>query len=230
MNDTTSYADKLPPSLNDVLKKFAGNECVMVRYVKGKDKPKAKAGNCHINVKACIDKFGGKSISGWILNRDTARSERGMYVWSFHSVWEMPDGKWVDVTEDKHYVGRDKSIFVPDAYRLPDLVEGISFNNFIVFTEPKFAAHYGNHLGVELITNKVYWTDRVMLRVLDTEQHDGAYRLIGPEYPSNLQAMCEEYELDIVNGKPVPKPGSKYESRGAFPMKMLFDYSVSSRS
>lgn len=229
MNDTTSYSDKLPPSLNDVLRKFAGNDCVMVRYVKGKNKSKAKAGNCHLNVKACIDKLGGKAISGWILNRDAARSERCMYVWSFHSVWEMPDGKWVDVTEDKHYKGRDKSIFVPDAHRLPDLAAGLSFNNFMVITEPKFAAYYGNHLGVDLIINKIYWTDTVMLRVLDEDQHNGVYRLIGPQYPDNLKMMRDEYECEIVNGKPVPKLGSKYEARGRFPMKLLFDYSISSR-
>lgn len=229
MLDVTSYADKLPPSLNNALKLFAGNECVMVRYIKGKGKPKAKAGNCHMNVKAFVDIQGGRSISGWILNRDSKRSDRGLYVWSFHSIWEMPDGKWVDVTEDRRYTGRDKSIFVPDAVRLPNIAEGLSYNSFMVFTEPHFAAHYGKSIGVELITNKIYWTDSAMLRVMDTDQHNGIYRWIGPDYPQNTKRMCDEYELDIVNGKPVPKPGSRYADFGAFPMKMLFDYSINSR-
>ena len=229
MNDTTSYADKLPDSLNTLLKTFAGNDCVMVRYVKGKDKPKARAGNCHLNVKACIDSHGGKSISGWILKRNPMLTDRGLYVWSFHSVWEMPDGKWVDVTEDKSYTGRDKSIFVPDAVRLPNLIEGLSYNNFMVFTDSKFAAHYGNSIGVPLTTDKVYWTDTVMLRVMNTEEHDGIYRLIGPNYPNNIKLMCDEYEIDIVNGKPVPKAGSKFAALGGLPVKVLFDYSLSSR-
>ena len=44
---------------------------------------------------------------------------------------------------------------------------------------------------------------------------------------ASLAAQAQN--LAIVNGKPVPKPNSKYEERGAFPMKMLFDYSISSR-
>lgn len=228
-HDTTSYTDKLPASLNATLKKFTGNDCVMVRYIKDKNKLKNKAGNCHVNVKAYVEKFGGKSISGWILNRSPIYSDRGLYVWSFHSIWEKPDGKWLDVTEDKHYVGRDKSIFVPDSQRVPDLEEGISYNNFMVFTERNFAVHYGNSIGANLLVNNVYWTDSVMLRTMDTEQHNGAYRLIRPEYPNNIKMMCDEYELDIVNGRPVARPGSKYESSGNIPMKMLFDYSVSSR-
>ena len=228
-HDTTSYADKLPTSLNKVLKEFTGNECVLVRYIKNKNKPENKAGHCHANVKAYVEKFGGKAIYGWILNRIPACIQKGHYVWSFHSIWEMPDGKWVDVTEDKHYVGREKSTFVADNERVPDLDKGIAYNNFMVFTEHNFATHFGNYIGVNLITNKVYWTDSTMMRVMDTEQHNGTYRLIRPEYPFNIKMMCEEYELDIINGRPVAKPGSKYEAGGSIPMKMLFDYSISTR-
>lgn len=227
MNDTTSYADKLPPSLNDELKKFTGNECVMVRYLKVKGKPIAKAGNCHLNVKSFVDSHGGKAVSGWIFYRDPELINKGLYVWIFHSIWEMPDGKWVDVTEDKRYKGRDKSIFVPDAVRLPDMVAGLTYNNFMIFTEPKFAAEYGNYIGENLRTNEIYWTDPEMLRIRRTEQFNGIYRLISPDYPNNIKILCEEYEVDIVNGNLVPKPGSKYAEIGAFPAKIFFDYSFS---
>ena len=82
-----------------------------------------------------------------------------------------------------------KSIFVPDAVRLPNIAEGLSYNSFMVFTEPHFAAHYGNSIGVDLITNKIYWTDSAMLRVMDSDQHNGIYRWIGPDYPQNTKRM-----------------------------------------
>lgn len=231
LRDTTTYADKLPISTNNALKSFTGAECLMVRKIKDKDKNKIKnkAGNCHINVQFYVEKFGGKSVSGWILNRNSLYLDRDMYVWSFHSVWEKPDGKWVDVTDDKHYMGRDKSIFIADSKRVPDLVEGRAYNNFAIFNEPKYAAHFGASIGVELITNRIYWTDTSMMRMLDSEHHDGVYRWLNAEYPRNIEMMCEEYELEIVDGKPKPKPGSKYENMPGFPTKMLFDYSLSTR-
>lgn len=231
MLDVTSYADKLPASLNTLLKSFAGGECLMVRKIKDKDKQniKGKAGNCHINVKMFVEKHGGKSVSGWLLNRVPNLMERGTYVWSFHSVWQKPDNKLLDVTDDKHYVGRDKSIFVPDSTRVPDLEQGISYNNFLVFTEHAFAQHYGKSIGKEIHSNTAYWCDSTMLRLLAIDEHSGLYRLLSKEYPDNLKRMCDEYEIDIVGGKPVPRTGSKYEKIGAVPTKMMFDYSVSSR-
>jgi len=229
MQDTTSYAEKLPSSLNEILKKFTGNECVMVRKVKAKDSIYGKVRNCHLNVKSYVDKFGGSSVTGWLLFRNIAHSDRGMYVWSFHSVWQKPDGKWLDVTEDKNYIGRDKSIFVSDSERLPDLVEGLSYNNFMVFTEPRFAVHYGKSIGFTLMINKVYWTDTVMLRTMDTEQHNGVYRLLSSDYPKNIKMLCDEYELEIVNGKPKPKSGSMLDGVSGLPLKMIFDYSISTR-
>jgi hypothetical protein len=118
---------------------------------------------------------------------------------------------------------------VPDAKRLPNFVEGFSYNNFVFFDEPKFAAHYGSSIGMSLLTNKIYWTDTVMLRMLDAENHDGVYRWLNAEYPRNIQKMCDEYEMEIINGKPKPKAGSKYENSQGFPAKLLFEYSLNSR-
>ena len=176
MLDTTSYTDKLTPQLNDLLKSFTGNECIMVRKIKDKDSLKGKAGNCHINVRNYIDKFGGSSVSGWLLNRIPNLIDRGMYVWSFHSVWLKPDGKLCDVTEDRHYIGRDKSIFIPDNKRIPDLIEGTSYNNFLVFTDNPFAEHYGRSIGTELSSYNLYWCDTVMTRLIDIDSHSGVYR------------------------------------------------------
>ena len=227
MLDTTSYADKLTPQLNELLKSFTGSECIMVRKIKEKDSIKGKHGNCHLNVKSYIDKSGGTSISGWLLNRLPNLMDKGMYVWSFHSVWHKPDGKLLDVTEDKHYIGRDKSIFIPDTERTPDLLEGTSYNNFLVFTERAFAEHYGRSIGKEINTHTLYWCDTVMTRLIGIDEHSGVYRYLNKEYPNNIQKMCDEYELEIVNGRPVPRPNSKYQH--GVPANMIFDYSISTR-
>ena len=230
MLDTTSYVDKLPSKLNEVLKTFTGSECIMVRKIKDNDKTKIKikqsAGNCHLNVKTYIDKYGGKSISGWLLNRTPTLIVTGMYVWSFHSVWLKPDDKLLDITDDRNYVGRDKTIFVQDLNRVPDLIEGISYNNFLVFTDETFADHYGKSIGKQLKINTPYWSDDTLMRLLEINEHSGVYRLVNEEYPQNIKKMCDEYEIDIVNGKPVPKPNSKYADIGVLPIQILFDYSL----
>jgi hypothetical protein len=228
MLDTTSYTDKLSSGLNEMLKSFTGSECIMVRKIKEKDSLKGKSGNCHINVKKYIDKNGGTSVSGWLLNRIPVMIQKGMYVWSFHSVWLKPDNKLVDVTDDQYYVGRDKTIFVPDITRVPDLVEGLSYNNFIVITDEQLASFYGNSIGKELKANTPYWCDSTMMTLFSLDEHSGVYRLLGDDYPNNEKQLADEYEIDFINGKPVPRSGSKYESTG-FPKKMIFDYSISTR-
>lgn len=230
MLDITSYADKLPYSLNTVLKTFTGNDCVMVRKAKEKDKITGKAGECHLNVKIVIDKLGGSAVSGWLLSRIPNLLDNGMYLWNFHSVWMKPDGKLLDVTDDKYYIGRDKSIFVPDATRKPDLLEGLSYNSFVVFTEGPYARQYGDSIGMKIITNKPYWADNLVQRLLEIESHSGEYRLVTSQDSPNYKRMCDEYEIDFINGTPVPRPGSKYENAPGMPLRMLFDYSVGRRA
>ena len=230
MLDVTSYADKLPPSLNAVLKSFTGGECVMVRKAKEKEKITGKAGNCHYNVKVVVDKNGGSMVSGWLLSRNPSLMDKGMYIWNFHSVWMKPDGKLLDVTEDRHYEGRDKTIFVPDVTRKPDLDEGTSYNSFVVFTEGAFARHYGTSIGREIVTNKPYWADNLVRTLIEVDEHSGVYRLVLSQDSPNYKRMCDEYEIDFINGRPVPRPGSKYENAPGMPVQLLFDYSVGIRA
>ena len=233
MLDTTSYTDKLPSSLNLVLKELSGSECVMVRKIKEKDKDKSinlKNGNCHLNVKAYVEAYGGKAVFGWLLNRQPEINEVGMYTWSFHSVWMKSDGRLVDLTEDSHYTGRDKTIFVPDTTRSFDFEEGKSHNNFAVFSCRKFAAHYGASIGKILNANQVYWCDSSVLHLLGMDEHSGVYRLLVDSYPKNREMMCEEYGLEFVNGKMVLGKGGKFKSHDAVPIKMIFDYGVRFRS
>jgi hypothetical protein len=67
-----------------------------------------------------------------------------------------------------------------------------------------------------------------MMTLLSLDEHTGVYRLLGKDYPQNEKLLCDEYELDFINGRPVPRPGSKYESTG-YPKNMIFDYSISTR-
>ena len=225
MLDTTPYSNKLPYLLNATLKDFTGGDCLMVRKTKDKDRLTGKSGQCHLNVKRLVDEQGGRSVSGWLLSRSPKILERGLYIWSFHSVWMKLDGKLLDVTFDKNYAGRDKSIFVPDSTRVPDLIEDISYNNFVVFTDQSYAKVHGEHIGKNLIPYCPYWSDDSVLRLLDISNHSGKYRLITSTKSPNYRRLCDEYEIDFVGGNPVPRTASKY-SDGFLPMQIFFDYSL----
>lgn len=226
MLDTTPYTEKLPSSLNEVLKIFTGNESVMVRYLQPKDGVKGKSGNCHLNVKTFIDKRGGNSVSGWLLNRHKTFLEKGIYVWSFHSVWQTPKGNLVDVTEDKHYVGRDKSIFIQDQHRVPDLENGLSYNNIVIFTDSAFAQYFGQSIGKNIASNTPYWCDSSLRHLLDINEHSGIYRLVTSAYPDNIKMMCDEIECDLVDRRLVPREGSKRTLDDPPPKNFIFDYSM----
>jgi hypothetical protein len=66
-----------------------------------------------------------------------------------------------------------------------------------------------------------------MTRLIGIDEHGGVYRYLNKEYPNNIQKMCDEYELEIVNGRPVPRANSKYQH--GVPANMIFDYSISTR-
>jgi len=227
MLDTTSYSDKLPFGLNVALKELTGGECIMVRLAAPKDRVVTREHDCHENVRLAIEKFGGGFVSGWLLARLPKEIENGLYIWSFHSVWRKPDGKLLDVTKDRNYKGRDKTIFVPDSLRVPDMIENISYNNFVVFTERSYAASYSRRIGVEIHTNTPYWADDQLSRLLKIQEHSGKYRQILSNDCPNLRHMCDEYEVDVIRGQLVPRPGSKY-SDGNIPSSIFFDYSLRS--
>lgn len=227
MTNSTSYTDKLPHAMNNMLKSFTGSECIMVRKQKNKPSNNNTQGQCHLNVKNCITKDGGISVSGWLLNRIPSLITMGIYVWSFHSVWQSPDNKLIDVTEDENYIGRDKSIFIPDIHRTPDLKNGTSYNNFMTFTDRNIAKYYGSSIGKNIEINELYWCDNTMTMLLNLNEHSGTYHYLNAIYPDNLKKFKDELECEIVNGRPIPRPGSKYEEIGAFPATVFFDYSLS---
>ena len=68
--------------------------------------------------------------------------------------------------------------------------------------------------------------DNFFRRLIEINEHSGVYKLLSKDYPNNLQRMCDEYDLEIVNGKPVPKAASKYEGIGALQPTLVFDYHI----
>ena len=199
----------------------------MVRLAAPKDRIVTKEHDCHENVRLAIQKLGGSFVSGWLLARLPKEIERGLYIWSFHSVWKKPDGKLLDVTKDRNYKGRDKTIFIPDSFRVPDMIENISYNNFVVFTQRSYAEFYSRLIGFEIHPNTPYWADDKLTRLLQIHEHSGRYRQILSNDCPNFRRMCDEYEVDAINGQLIPRPGGKY-SHGNIPSTMFFDYSLRS--
>jgi hypothetical protein len=226
MLDTTSYSERLPPSLNAVLKSFTGGECLRVKKVKDNKKLVNRALNCHQNVSDYVVKYGGSSVSGWLLDLNAKANDVGLFVWSFHSVWRTPDDKLIDVTDNKGYTNRDKTLFVPDSTRLPNLELGEFYNNFMVITDPRFAHHYSKSIGTLIVPNTPYWMSSEY--VMKATEHTGLYRFISSKYPNNVKRLADDYGLEIVNGKLHPISGSIYETADGLPKKILFDYGFSS--
>lgn len=226
MLDITPYANKLPSSVNEALKALTDNESVLVRYLTPQQGIKGKSENCHLNVKSFIDKNGGNSVSGWILKRHRPLMEKGVYVWSFHSVWQTSNGNLVDVTEDKHYVGREKSIFIHDKNRIPDLEKGLSFNNIVIFTNSEFVKSFGQSIGRLVVLDTLYWCDPSLRQLLEISEHSGIYRLVTSAYPDNIKLMCDEIECELVDSRLVPREGSKRTLDDPLPKNFIFDYSV----
>jgi hypothetical protein len=82
---------------------------------------------CHTNVAKLQVVYGGKVASGFLLHRKKERLKQGKYVsgerkwfssveWSFnpHSVWMTPEGKLVDVTQQRKELDvRTSTLFAP---------------------------------------------------------------------------------------------------------------------
>jgi hypothetical protein len=66
------------------------------------------AGQCHLNVLHRVKHHAGKKVNGWIIWTSPDHDEA-----EFHSVWQSPDGKLVDITP--RVDGEESVLFLPDA-------------------------------------------------------------------------------------------------------------------
>lgn len=66
---------------------------------------------CHVSAKHAALHRGGRRVHGWAL-WNFRKNDVDVIVGDFHSIWENPDGKLIDVTPPR---AGDRVLFAPDA-------------------------------------------------------------------------------------------------------------------
>ena len=103
----TLYKSKVPSSVREAMLGLTKDECYLVKRRKKGLTGKGIQGNCHFNVQNWSDSIGSERIADWLLYRIKSFVNKGIWVWSFHSVWKTPEGQIFDVTQDVTYEGSD---------------------------------------------------------------------------------------------------------------------------
>ncbi len=220
MKNTLPY-DKLPALVNNGIKSLTGNNPLLVKQKL--DTPNNKPLNCHYNVANQIESFGGSLLNGWLLTKKSSLVNRGIWRWTYHSVWLKTHEECYDITKDKEN-SRDYSTFVPDNNRKINLKVGITYNDILIIENQEFADAY-NQTGIydfEVKVGVAYWVLPDISRIRETKSFDGKYRLIRPEFPINSKMLEEQYDLKIINGKLVSNTGTQEVNSN-----MLFEFSLS---
>lgn len=219
--NTTPYS-KLPTSVNKAMQDFAKSECVLVRKISSQyNKPL----NCHLNVASQVKEFGGKAVNGWLLNRNSKLIGRDMWNWSFHSIWETDSGDWFDITVDSKNM-RDYSTFFSDNNnRTIDLVNGVSYNDIVLFNNesPNNVLKNGN--STYLKYGEVFWTANGMKIFKSLSESNGEYRFLRKEYPNNYKLLEQQYKIKLIDGCISTTDGSTHISP-----YVAMDFSVNLRS
>lgn len=226
MYNARLFTDKLPDKIIAPLKEFAGNDCYLIKRDVDRKSLLSNQNNCHINVKKYIEKFGGEMLNGWLLCRkDEWIDKLGLWVWHYHSVWIKPDGKIVDVTDNRNYRNLPLSTFIPDAKRKIDLDNGIAYNSIAVFENARVANIFADASGEtrQLLPGTVYWTTNQVKYFRGLDEHTGEYRHIRSEYAENLKMLEEKYGFIVKDNKLTPVDPDV----GYVPVDVFFDFSMS---
>jgi hypothetical protein len=218
------YTDKISSLVKNSMSKLTNNDCVLVEREKKMNDNEHRANNCHHNVDKYVENYGGKRVGGWLLIRNKKFINGGLWLWTFHSVWENKDGELLDVTKDTNYTGAFYSTFWIDSNRVADLNKGISHNNVITFETNAIAEAFSHVVNFPLSANDAYWATQNMTHYKKITEHSGEYKLLREEYPQNFEALERDYNMKVVNGSLQTTDGSGYVSND-----FLFDYSVSLR-
>lgn len=217
--NTKPYSHRLTKAVVEAMRDFTKGECLLVQ--RDRNTPHCKPMNCHLNVQAQIASFGGRTINGWLLDRSPTFQRIGASHWSFHSIWEAPNGDWLDPTIDRNN-NREYSTFWPDHDRRINLVEGLSYNDIVIF-ESKRALDLLDLSSQSIEPQRVYWTARGFSMFRSHRDHSGRYRYLRDEFPHNLARLKDDYGVRLVNGKLI-RDG---EGDGFVSSEIFFDYSVS---
>jgi hypothetical protein len=214
--------DKLPSTVLSAMKDFSNGDCTLV--VKKLDTANNKALNCHYNVDAQVNEFGGKVVNGWLLSRSSNLINNNLYYWSFHSLWQKNDDEIYDITIDKHNA-RDLSTFWFDNDRKINLTDGVSYNDIVIFENKSIISRYRGICEDVINVGKVFWTLTTMDRIRSIDNYNGEYRFIRAEFPKNTDLLLKQYKLAIVDGKLTATDGSD----GVHP-NCLFEFSLNART
>ena len=214
------YSHKLPSSVRDAMKQFTGNECFLIKRRNAMLLQNGIEGNCHFNVENHIKADGGKRVTGWLLFKNRDLNGKGVWAWTFHSVWQLKDGSIVDITDDKNYIGQEYSTVWLDNKRDVDLAEGKNFNAVVVFSSDHAAQAIGSASGKPLRSGTTYWTTKAVNQFKNINEHSGMYRWIDIRFPNNTASLEKEYNCQIKNGQIVSKSGRNIDKN------IYFDYGV----
>jgi hypothetical protein len=221
---TKHYSSKLPRRVNDAMWQFSGNHTLAVRKLEQTLGLSQAEGNCHRNVLAHVAAHGGEIVSGWMLENNAILVNKGLLIWSFHSVWRTKEGLLIDVTNDSSLPTSNRTIFLVDCLRKYDSINGIAYNNVVILTNPKLACHVSENVGVEMSANKVYWMNNDMTDVRKLTDHSGQYRLVSPEFPENRELLEQRYGAVI---KPDGSVAFKYGSKNC--RDVMFEFGIGGR-
>ncbi len=191
--DAKIYTSKIPPNVRRAMTEFTGSECLLVKH---RRKGKTGAGeilNCHDNVKHWVDKFGGEQIYGWVLYRSNKLTGIGAYIWNFHSIWKTPENKYADVTMNPQYDDSDYITFWPDAKRVFDWQNLISYNMLEVYENATIAANVSRNVNYPIEPAKVYWANNGFYMGLNED--DGTYKILSD---ARHQEIADRFDLQIA--------------------------------
>ena len=181
------YSDKVPLIVRHAMAQCTQEDCYLVkRRIRGLTGAGVQ-GNCHLNVQRWVDSVGGERVPGWLLYRNRRTLNSGIWVWSFHSVWRTPEGETVDVTQDETYSGSEFTTVWFDKTRDIDLVQGMNYNNVVVFERESTVAALTQTLGFTVTVGTPYWTTRRLDRTLSIDQHSGQYRWVDIRDPDSAE-------------------------------------------
>lgn len=219
MINVKPYHGKLPKIVGGAIKEFSGAECILLK--KKLDTRNNKALNCHYNVNHQVAEQGGKCINGWLLSKNSKLLGYGLWHWSYHSAWLNNSGEFFDITIDKNNT-REFSTFVPDYTRTIDLKNGVSYNDIVIFENTPIVEHYTEGMGFKVDLGTVYWILNNLSVIRKTNDYNGIYRYLRPEFPENAKRLETDYNMVIKDGKLTSLAGEEHIHRN-----MLFEYSIS---
>lgn len=222
----------IPKDIRNDVEVFSGGTLLEVEIRKNGATANNEFRNCHKNVQEWVDKIGGERVSGWLLDDRKKWLKKGCYLWSFHSVWNTPEGKLVDVTKNV----RDKKkfiIFATDVNRVADGWKGTSYNSINVFQNRRAIRFYKKHYDDPYLQSPgIYWSSgTVPLRPVEGNGLDEGKYYLFRDFNNNLidkniELLKKTYGVEVRR----VSDGLKLEGHQRLPvnqvLQMYFDFAI----